>query len=284
MEPWSHGAMHDINIAIVNWKAKQEIDICLESLFEDIKGSGLQAVVHVVDNSQNADGIKELLKEKYPGVRYIDPGGNIGFGKAQNLAFQKEEARFYLSLNPDIEFLPGRSTIKRMLEFLHKNKKVGLVAPKLLNPDKSIQYSCCRFPGFLDQIARRLDFEKKSKYFKKRVDHYLMKDFDHEQTVPVDWVIGSFMLIKKEAADQVGFFDDRFFMYFEDCDWCRRVWEKGYQIYYIHDTSVIHAHHRDSADGSPIRSLFKNPIARVHLKSWLKYFWKWGIRRKPYGY
>jgi hypothetical protein len=276
--------MYDINIAIVNWKSKAEVDVCLESFFDDIKDADLQVVVHIVDNSRNEDGIKELLEEKYPGVKYIDPKGNIGFGKAQNMGFKKEEAKFYLSLNPDIEFLPGQNTIKKMVEFLNENKKAGLVAPRLLNSDKSIQYSCCRFPGFLDQIARRLELEKRSKYFKKRVDNYLMKDFDRHQTTPVDWVIGSFILIKKEVVDQIGFFDERFFMYFEDCDWCRRVWESDYQVYYIHDISVVHAHHRDSADNSPVKSLFKNHVARIHLQSWLKYFRKWGTKRKHYGY
>lgn len=275
--------MYDINIVIVNWKAKAEIDLCLESLFEDIKDTDLQVVVHVVDNSQNVDSIKGLLKEKYPYVRYVDPGGNTGFGRAQNLALKKEKARFYLPLNPDIEFLPGQNTIKRLIDILERNENIGMVAPKLLNPDKSIQYSCCRFPAFLDQIARRLGLDKKIKYFQKKVDDYLMRDFDHEQTVPVDWVIGSFMLVKKEVVDKVGFFDERYFMYFEDCDWCRHIWENGWQVYYVADTEVKHAHHRDSAGTSPFVSLIKNPIVRIHIKSWLKYFWKWGLKRKRYG-
>jgi hypothetical protein len=275
--------MYDLNIVIVNWKARAEIDVCLESLFEDIKDAGLQVVVHVVDNSRNADGIQGLLQEKYPDVRYVDPEDNIGFGKAQNLALGKEEARFYLPLNPDIEFLPGQNTIRKLVDFLKQNSKAGLVAPKLLNPDKSIQYSCCRFPAFGDQVARRMGLDKKFKYFKKRVDRYLMRDFDHEQTVPVDWVMGSFMLVKREVVDKIGFFDEGYFMYFEDCDWCRRVWRGGWSVYYVHDIAVKHAHHRDSANVSIFASLFKNPITRVHLRSWFKYFWKWGLKREHYG-
>lgn len=279
--------MYDINIVIVNWKAKEEIDVCLNSLFGDIKDTGLNVIVHIVDNSENVDGVRELIKEKYqeyPNVVYLDPGGNIGFGKAQNLGFKQQEARFYLPLNPDIEFLPGESTLKRGVDLLNSNKKAGLVAPKLLNSDGSLQYSCCRFPAFSDQLARRLGLDKKMRFFRKGVDDYLMKDFDHKQTVPVDWVMGSFMLVKKEVTERVGLFDDRFFMYFEDCDLCRRVWEAGWQVYYIHDTQVKHTHHRDSDDISPWRAVFKNPVTRIHLKSWMKYFWKWGVRRKHYGH
>ena len=90
--------MRDINIVIVNWKMKNDIDRCLGSLFADAKDGGLDIIVHIIDNSRNADGVKELL-EKYVGVKYIDPGGNIGFGKAQNLGFKSAEAKFYLALN-----------------------------------------------------------------------------------------------------------------------------------------------------------------------------------------
>lgn len=276
--------MYDINIVIVNWKAKEEIDICLGSLFSDIEDTGLKVVVHVVDNSGNVDAIRELIEEKYSDVVYLDPGENIGFGKAQNWGLRQQEARFYLPLNPDIEFLPGESTLKRLIDFLNSHGKVGLAAPKLLNSDGSLQYSCCRFPAFTDQLARRLGLDKRISFFRKRVDEYLMKDFDHKHTVPVDWVMGSFMLIKREAAGKVGLFDEKFFMYFEDCDLCRRIWEGGWQVYYIHSTQIKHTHHRDSVDISPWRAIFKNPATRVHLKSWMRYFWKWGIRRKHYGY
>ena len=275
--------MVDINTVIVNWKMKDDIKRCLKTFFIDLEGSGLEAVVHVVDNSQNQDGIKQMLKEKYPQVRYIDPGMNLGFGKAQNIGFEKQRADFYLSLNPDCEFIEGERTLKRMTEFLKKNPKVGMLGPKLLNSDQTLQYSCYRFPGFWDQIIRRLGWDKKTPYLQRRVDHYLMKDFDHNSNARVDWLMGSFILVRKETSDTIGFFDDRFFMYFEDCDWCRRAWRSGWQVYYIHDTKVVHGHRRDSAEEKILRSIFFNPVTRIHLKSWLKYFWKWGLGRDRYG-
>ena len=110
-----------------------------------------------------------------------------------------------------------------------------------------------------------------------------MKDFDHKRTVPVDWVIGSFMLTKKETVEKIGFFDDRFFMYFEDCDWCRRIWEGGWKVYYVHDIMAKHSHHRDSAEVSLFKSLLNNPIVRIHLRSWWRYFRKWGWKKVRYG-
>ena len=104
-----------------------------------------------------------------------------------------------------------------------------------------------------------------------------MKDFDHEENRTVDWVMGSFMLVKSEVVEKIGFFDDRFFMYFEDCDWCRRAWLEGWEVHYLAKESVKHVHARESAQKTPFISIITNPISRIHLKSWLKYFLKWGV-------
>jgi len=267
--------MYDINIVIVNYKNKDDISVCLKSLFEDLKNSNLKAIIHIVDNSQNIDGIKEFLEEKYAQVNYINPGSNIGFGKANNIGFKKAKAKFYLALNPDIEFI-NTGTLEKMVDFLRKNTKIGIIGPKLLNLDGSIQNSCYRFPHLFDQFYRRFNF--KIKYFKRKVDYYLMQDFDHNKNIPVDWIMGSFMLVRSELTNDIGFFDDRFFMYFEDCDWCRRASQANFQVYYMSDIVVKHRHKRDSAKGKNyILSILTNPVLRIHLKSWLKYFWKWGI-------
>lgn len=275
--------MLDLNVVIVNWKMKDDIDKCLDSFFKDLESSQLKTVVHVVDNSQNQDNIKELLETNYPQVRYIDSKANLGFGKAQNIGFQKQEARFYLALNPDCQFLPQERILDKIIAFLDKNSEIGMAGPKLLNSDNSLQYSCYRFPGLFDQIARRLGWDKKNKYFSKRVAYYLMKDFDHNQTVPVDWLMGSFILVKKEVLDKIGLFDDRFFMYFEDCDWCRRAWLAGWKVYYIHNIKIIHGHRRDSAETRACKSIFTNKVTRIHLKSWLKYSLKWRFKKEHFG-
>jgi GT2 family glycosyltransferase len=275
--------MHDVNIVIVNWKMKDDIDRCFRSLYDDNKDSGLNLVVHVIDNSNNADGVKEMLGAKYPTVIYHNPKANLGFGRGQNLGFKMAEARFYLPLNPDIEFLNGGQSLSRLVKYLESNPKVGIVGPKLLNPDATVQYSCGRFPRFFDQIARRLNLDRKSQYFKRRIDRYLMRDFDHERSVPVDLVFGSFMLVRKDLTEKIGWFDERYFMYFEDCDWCRRAWRAGYEIHYIHDVLVKHGHRRESADKNPWLAVIKNPVARMHVISWIKYFLKWGVGVEHYG-
>ena len=269
--------MFDINIVIVNHKNKDDISVCLKSLFLDIKNSNLKIIVHILDNSQNADSIKEFLNKEYPLVKYINPGANIGFGKANNIGFKKEKAKFYLALNPDIEFIEP-NTLKRMVDFLRKNTTIGIVGPKLLNLDGSIQNSCYCFPGIFDQFYKR--FNLKIKYFSKKVDNYLMQDFDHAKNIPVNWIMGSFMLVRSELVEKIGFFDDRFFMYFEDCDWCQRAWKADYKVYYLANVTAKHGHRRESAKGKNLLSLLINPTSRIHLKSWIKYFLKWGIKNQ----
>lgn len=275
--------MFDINIVIVNYKTKEDVDVCLSSLFHELENSNLNVVVHLMDNSQNIDGVHEILKDKYPKARYIDSGGNIGFGAAQNIGLKKEKARYYLALNPDVEFIDGEKTIERMTKFMESNKNIGIAGPRTLNIDGSVQLSCSRNFGVFDQIARRINLDKYSSYFKKRIDKYLMRDFDHNKTIDVDWLIGSFLFIRAELIDNIGYFDDRFFMYFEDCDICRRSWENNFSVKYVHGITIKHKHKRDSAIESPFRSVFSNRVTRIHLKSWIKYLLKWGVRNKRFG-
>ena len=109
----------------------------------------------------------------------------------------------------------------------------------------------------------------------------MMRDFDHNETRPVDWVMGSAMFARKEAVESAGFFDDRYFMYLEDCDWCHKLWEAGWPVYYVHDIIIHHKHMRDSARvQGAVKALIKNKLARTHLLSWLKYMWKWRSNHK----
>lgn len=274
--------MVDISIVIVNYKMREDIDVCLSSVFRELGETDLKIAIHVVDNSQNVDGVKEMIEGKYSRVQYIDSGGNIGFGAAQNIGLKKEKAKYYLILNPDVEFIEGQNTLVRMVKFMEANKEVGIAGPKNLNIDGSVQLSCARNFGIFDQIARRLELDKKSKYFKRKVDSYLMRDFAHNRTIDVDWIIGSFMFVRNELFEKIGYFDDRFFMYFEDCDICRRSWEAKFRVKYIHDIIVKHKHKRDSAGEHPFISPLVNRVTRIHLKSWFKYTLKWGLKKKRF--
>lgn len=274
--------MFDVVVTMVNTNEKDAIDACLSSLYKDIQDSSLSVGIVIVDNASEED-IASMLDSKYPDVQLIRQEENEGFGKSHNRAIASVKGTYYFVLNPDTHFPAGERMIDRMYAFMEAHSKVGMIGPKIFYPDGSLQYSCFRFPTFLQPVYSRTKLGQKGKG-KDIADAFLMKDFDHNKTMPVDWIMGSAMFVRKKAIDDVGAFDDRYWMYAEDSDWCRRMWEGGWPVYYVHDIAIEHVHGRASAKvPGIINALIKNKYARVHLSSWLKYFWKWRGNHKYYA-
>jgi len=278
--------MKDIHIVFLNYVRKDDIVTALTSVFADIQECSYSVAITVVDNSQNQDGIREILRDRFPLVRYIDAGGNVGFGRGNNVGFKAEEARYYFALNPDTIIPDTARVIERIVKFMDEHVRIGGIGVKLVNMDDSLQYSCYRFnlSSILIKPLKHINLDKKYRWVKKHADKLEMKDFDHSTTRPVDWVLGAALVVRKEVVDQIGLFDERYFMYFEDCDWCHRMWDAGWSVYYVHDIVIKHAHARDSAKVPGIfRALFKNKLARIHAVSWIKYVWKWRNSHKYYA-
>lgn len=278
--------MVDINIVFVNYLCKDDIVLAVDSILRDIRGASCRVQITVVDNSENKDGCRELITNKYPAVKYIDAGGNVGFGRGNNAGFKATPARYYFALNRDTIIPENSHTIERIIKFMNEHPKIGCIGPKLLNMDGTLQYACYRFnlASLLIKPLKQINWDKKYAWVKKYSDRLLMKDFDHNSIRPVDWVLGAAMIVRQEVVDKVGWFDDRYFMYLEDCDWCHRMWEAGWPVYYVHDIIIMHRHARESAKVPGIvKALFKNKLARIHLVSWLKYMWKWRKNFKYYA-
>lgn len=277
--------MKDVNIVIVNCLMKDEILNNLESLFKDLENTTVDAQITIVDNSLNKDGIRDELKERFEQVLYLNPGSNIGFGKGNNFGFKETQARYYFALNPDIVFLNNSKTIERMVEFMDKNLQIACIGPKLINLDGSTQESCYRFdfPSMFVKPLRHIG-ESKLKFIKKNVDRLLMRDFDRNSTIPVDWVLGAALFARSEAIKKVGWFDDRYFMYLEDADLCQKMWKENLPVFYVHDIVLKHKHSRSSAKVPGVfKALVKNKLSRIHFVSWCKYLWKWKFDFKYYG-
>ena len=277
--------MIDINIVYVNYKMRADIMAAVESLRADIAESPYRAQITVVDNSGNVDGLKEALGARFPEVKYLDAGGNVGFGRGNNIGFKSAPARYYFALNRDTIIPPRSRAIERLVEFMDAHPKIGCIGPKLVNLDGSLQDTCYRFDWRSIAIKpfKQIQYDKKYHWARKYTDKLLMKDFDHNRTQPVDWVLGAALLVRREVVEDIGWFDERYFMYLEDCDWCRAMWEQGWSVYYVHDIVIQHRYARDSAKVPGIlRALFKNKLARVHLASWVKYLLKWRGKFKYY--
>src|SRR3989339_263914 len=278
--------MIDLNIIVVNFKSRTEIAKLIPSILAGLNDACLSHQISVVDNSQNIDEIKNYLLNFGAVVKYVDALDNVGFGQGNNFGFKAIAARYHLLVNPDTVILPGGNTLGRWVKWMDANQKVAVTGPKLLYPDGSLQNSCYRFdrPSILVKPLKQLNWDKKYQIIKKYVDRLEMREFDHNETRPVDWVLGAAMMLRSEALRTVGHFDDRYFMYLEDCDLCQTCWQNGLPVYYLHDIAIVHGYERASASVSgTVYALLKNKLARAHLSSWIKYLWKWRKKHKYYA-
>jgi GT2 family glycosyltransferase len=201
-------------------------------------------------------------------VRLVRNAENVGFGKACNQAAALMEGNdAYLILNPDVEVDPD--TVEALWTHMHSNSKVGIIGPRLTYPDGTVQDSYRRFPRPLDQLIKRTPL-RKARFLRDRVRGYLMWDKDKDRTEDVDWLVGACLLVRAETWQAVGGFDERFFLFYEDVDLCRRTWRCGYRVVYH---PAARALHRLSEGG--LLSIFTKRTLRIHLASALKYFWKW---------
>lgn len=223
----------------------------------------------VVDN-HSTDKTNELIATEFPQVTYIRNEVNQGLAKANNQGIKKSTGEYLLILNPDIAVFEGE--IDKLIACLESHPNAGLVGPKLLHPDKTVQLSTYIFPKWYIPILRRTPLGNLP-WAKKQLQAYLMKDWNHAKTQKVDWVLGAVMLIRRSALDKVGLQDEDYFLYFEDVDWCKRFWDAGYEVWYDANSYFVHYHKRESAESPGLQGVFQ-PLTKVHIKSWLTYFKK----------
>lgn len=261
----------DLSIIIVNYKSKKKLENCLGSIYNSDL-SFINYEVIVIEND-SGDDLGDL-KNKY-NFDLIISERNLGMGEGNNLGIKKAKAKYVLVLNPDTVI--NAKAIKTLLSRLSSEDDIGLIGPKLVYPDGSLQYSCSRFPTFFMPILRRTFL---GDYFKKSRDSFMMHDFDHEHSIEVDWLMGSCLMFKKSWIKDDGslyqvLFDKRYFMYFEDIDLCREIKRNGKQVIYEPRAVIIHDHARESAKHPWYIALFKDKITWIHISSWFKYFLKW---------
>ena len=225
----------ELSIIIVNYNVKEFLQNLVHSLQKAV--SIINHEIIVVDNASD-DGSVEFIREKFPQITLIVNQTNLGFSKANNAALKIAKGKFILLINPDT--IVSEDTITKMIEFLNEHPDAGLAGCKILNPDGSLQLACRRsFPGPWTSFCKVTGLSTlfpKSKLFAK----YNLTYLDENSTYEVDAISGSFMMMKREAYEKVGGFDEQFFMYGEDLDLCYRIQKNGYKVYYYPGTQIIH--------------------------------------------
>lgn len=224
----------DLSIIIVNWNSKEYLRNCINSVL--FWTSGINYEIVVVDGA-SFDGCGEMLQHHFPQVRFIQSQKNVGFAKANNIAFRKSRGRYILFLNPDTELIAP--AVNSLFDYIQKAPNAGAIGCKLLNADKTVQTSCLQaFPTILNQF---LDSELLRALWPTSFLWGNAALFG-TRTGPeeVEGISGACILVKRSLFEEVGLFSEDYFMYAEDLDLCYKIKRAGYRNYYIPDVSIIH--------------------------------------------
>lgn len=263
--------MIKLSIIVTHYNTPELLDLCIKSIKDNVKN--LEHEIIVVDGNSNEQN-REFIERRHQNIKLISFEKNVGYSKIVNAGIQKASGEYILILNADIIVL--ENAIEEMVKFLDRHKRVGIIGPQLLDFTNNIQASCFANPNFKAIITRRT-FLEKTKWGKKILDRFTVNNWDKKSIRKVDWVQGSAMMVKREAIDRVGLFDERFFMYFEDADWCRRFWQSGFEVIYLPIAKMFHYYHRSSKKFGIIIDIIFNRYTRTHIFSALKYFKKYGF-------
>lgn len=218
-----------ISVIIVNWNQASYLARCLESLS---RGTGSDHEVIVVDNA-STDVSERMVREEFPRVRLIVNATNVGFARANNQGLEASRGKFLCLLNNDTEI--AEHSLETMAEYLRLHRQVGAVGPQLRNSDGSLQPSGRPFPKIWDVLAQSTGL-----YRIWRRDFFNQPGRDYSQIASVDEVSGACIMVRREVYQSVGGLDERYFLYYEDVDWCWRIKEQGWQIHYLPQARVLH--------------------------------------------
>lgn len=260
----------DVDVVVVSYRSRDLVLACLDSLAD--AAPGLRVTVTVADNA-SADGTVDAVAARTDGARVLEMGANLGFSRANNAGIAAGTGRYAFVLNPDTVVTPGALTT--LVRFADAHPEAGVVAPRLLNADGTPQLTARRFPtpaaavfGRRSPLSRWFPRNRWSRAFLVEADH------SGDEPFSVDWVSGAAMLVPRAVIERVGAFDEDFFLFWEDADWCRRITRAGYAVWCVPGASVVHDEGGTREHGWRLRS-----IVRFHRGAYL--YWTKHHARHP---
>ncbi|GBC93005.1 N-acetylglucosaminyl-diphospho-decaprenol L-rhamnosyltransferase [bacterium HR15] len=258
-----------LTIQIVNWNAREHLRAALRSIYAHAPRFPFEVLV--LDNASQ-DGSVQMVEKEFPQVRLLVSERNLGFAKGHNELARHAQGRYLLILNPDTLML--EDALDNLIRFAEAHPEAGIIGPKLLNPDGSLQYSCRRFPNPIAAIFRNTPLGRLFPHNRYTRD-YLMLDWDHRSVREVDWVSGAAMLVSRAVYEQLGGFDEQFFIYVEDVDLCYRAWQAGWKVLYYPEAVILHAIGRST-------DLVANKMIITFHQSMYKFYKKHYARKTPF--
>ena len=256
---------YDLTISIVTYNTNREELLKVLQCLEKVK---LNKKIFISDNSENQD-IKKVIEELNSNqIEYIFNNSNKGFGAGHNVIINKLlnkelDSKYHLVMNSDVYF--EEDVVEKLLDYMSNHEKIGQIGPRITGKDGTLTYSCKLFPTPLNLIMRR--FIPLKKIVEKMDYDYEMRWYNYKDIVEGALLSGCFMLLRTEVFEKVGKFDEKYFMYLEDYDFCRRIGEK-YEVIYYPKVEIMHKHAKSSYKS--------RKMLLIHIKSALTYFNKWG--------
>jgi GT2 family glycosyltransferase len=273
-----------VSVIIVNYNGGELLIQAIASFQQWVKATSYEIIL--VDNASR-DGSVERVKQLLPQVNVLLLENNVGFGRANNAGARAAQGKYLLFLNSDT--IIREDMLTPLVSFLEEHESAAVVGPKLLNPDGTIQLSYGNEPGILGEAQSkqcRRKLESKHPHVRQSIEQKLLRQQE------VDWLTGAAMLVRRSVFDSLGGFDEDYFMYFEDADFCTRVRKAEYKVVYFPETSLIHIGGKSVETISDTiaveyrrsqllfyhkhRNIFSRGIVRVYLfvKFGFKYLWQ----------
>lgn len=250
----------DLSVIIVSWNVKDKLKNNLLSL---VKSQNVNFEIFVVDNASN-DGTVEMVESDFPEVKIIANDKNLGFAKACNQAIRKSSGRYVLLLNPDMKVMPD--TLSCALRWLDKNEQASIAGIHLIDENNNTVKQVRRFPKIFDQF---LVASKLSHLFPFLMKQYLCSDFDYTKASKVDSIRGSCFFIRRSAIEKIGLLDERYFIWFEEVDYCHQAITHGLEVWYTPSAQAI------DYIGQSFKQVDKATTQDYFKTSMLAYFKKW---------
>ena len=251
----------DISIVIVSWNVKDKLRENIKSIYKSRGNFSFEVIV--VDNN-SLDDSANMVKHTFPDVCLIRNKENLGFSKACNQGIKRSQGRYILLLNPDMRL--EEDTLSNFISWLDKNPQADVASCKLLSEKGEIVKHVRRFPSFVDQLAIIL---KLPHLFPAILNKYLKKNFNYNTSAKVDSVRGAFFVIRKDSFKDNYFFDERYFLWFEEVDFCKSAYLKGKEVWYSNEAEAI------DLVGKSFSQLKTYQTQKYFSDSMLKYFNKW---------
>jgi GT2 family glycosyltransferase len=224
-----------LSIVIVNFNSGSYLADCIKSITDSNIDFDYEIIV--VDNASSDDSLT-TSKRLFPDIKYIENPDNRGFGKANNQGIDLARGKYVLIQNPDT--LVNGTAIRDMVAYAGKNKDIGIMSAKLLNKDGTLQWSIHNYPDVLTVLFEGLFLHRLFPGLSRRIGLTVHDKRIYDASRDVDWITGAIMLVDTEAIKTVGKFDERFFLYVEEVDWCYRMRKQGWRVHYFAEAGFTH--------------------------------------------